>query len=93
MCCDERVNIDTDPVRLRAVAEQLASEAAEFVGRRRTEVFGAGAAPGGAQSAVRAKSSPTDPVTVVDTETERLLWDRLAEPRPGDSLLGEEERG
>ncbi|QZT65513.1 inositol monophosphatase family protein [Mycolicibacterium austroafricanum] len=94
MCCDERVNIDTDPVRLRAVAEQLASEAAEFVGRRRTEVFGAGSAPDGeAQSAVRAKSSPTDPVTVVDTETERLLRDRLAERRPGDAILGEEEGG
>ena len=39
-----------------------------------------------------AKSTPTDPVTVVDTETERLLRDRLAELRPGDPVLGEEER-
>lgn len=49
-----------------------------------------GAAGGGA---VRAKSTPTDPVTVVDTETERLLRDRLAQLRPGDSILGEEGGG
>jgi myo-inositol-1(or 4)-monophosphatase len=42
---------------------------------------------------VRAKSTPTDPVTVVDTETERLLRDRLAELRPGEHILGEEEGG
>lgn len=42
---------------------------------------------------MRAKSSPTDPVTVVDTETERLLRDRLAELRPGEAILGEEEGG
>ncbi|CAN3128516.1 inositol monophosphatase family protein [Mycobacterium sp. smrl_JER01] len=93
MCCDGQVNIDTDSERLRVVAEQLATEAAEYVRRRRTEVFGAGTAPGGEQSAVRAKSSPTDPVTVVDTETERLLRDRLAELRPGEAILGEEEGG
>ena len=34
---------------------------------------------------VATKSTPTDPVTVVDTETERLLRDRLAELRPGRS--------
>ena len=42
---------------------------------------------------MRAKSTPTDPVTVVDTETERLLRDRLAELRPGEHILGEEEGG
>jgi myo-inositol-1(or 4)-monophosphatase len=42
---------------------------------------------------VRAKSTPTDPVTVVDTETERLLRDRLAALRPGDPILGEEGGG
>ena len=35
---------------------------------------------------MRAKSTPTDPVTIVDTETERLLRDRLAELRPGDPI-------
>ena len=32
-------------------------------------------------------------MTVVDTETERLLRDRLAELRPGDPILGEEGGG
>ncbi|AKN17514.1 inositol monophosphatase family protein [Mycobacterium haemophilum] len=83
---------DTDPVQLRCVAESLAAEAAAFVRRRRAEVFGTdlGAAGGGA---VRAKSTPTDPVTIVDTETERLLRDRLAQLRPGDPILGEEGGG
>ncbi|MCH9669751.1 MAG: inositol monophosphatase, partial [Actinomycetia bacterium] len=90
---------DTDPALLRSVAEQLASEAAAFVRRRRTEVFGAGAAgtiaepTAGAVPAVNLKSTPTDPVTVVDTETERLLRNRLAELRPGERILGEEEGG
>lgn len=77
------------------MAESLATEAAAFVRRRRAEVFGEAAAsaqlPG--DGAVRSKSTPTDPVTVVDTETERLLRDRLAELRPGDPILGEEGGG
>ncbi|MCV7381500.1 inositol monophosphatase [Mycobacterium alsense] len=79
------------PAQLRSVAENLAAEAAEFVRRRRAEVFGAKAA--GVSGAVRSKSTPTDPVTVVDTETERLLRDRLAQLRPGDPILGEEGGG
>jgi myo-inositol-1(or 4)-monophosphatase len=93
MCCDGRVTDDSDRDGLRAVAEQLAAEAADFVRRRRTEVFGADASRAAAESAVRSKSTPTDPVTVVDTETERLLRDRLAELRPGDPIVGEEEGG
>ncbi|BBY16471.1 inositol monophosphatase family protein [Mycolicibacterium litorale] len=84
--------MDSDPVVLREVAEQLAGEAAAFVRARRSEVFGAASADGGSD-AVSAKSTPTDPVTVVDTETERLLRDRLAERRPGEQILGEEEGG
>ena len=107
MCCDGRVTSfdspasETDPstsdsarAELREVAGKLATEAAEFVRRRRGEVFGASAeavALGG--EAVRTKSSPTDPVTVVDTETERLLRDRLAQLRPNDPVLGEEGGG
>lgn len=49
--------------------------------------------PGAAASAVTSKSTPTDPVTIVDTETERLLRDRLAVLRPGDPIVGEEEGG
>jgi myo-inositol-1(or 4)-monophosphatase len=74
------------------VAEALAGEAAAFVRRRRTEVFGADARAGDGD-AVRTKTTPTDPVTVVDTETERLLRDRLAQLRSGDPILGEEGGG
>jgi myo-inositol-1(or 4)-monophosphatase len=74
------------------VAEALAVEAAAFVRRRRTEVFGTDTRGGGGD-AVRTKTTPTDPVTVVDTETERLLRDRLAQCRPGDPVLGEEGGG
>jgi myo-inositol-1(or 4)-monophosphatase len=74
------------------VAETLAREAAAFVRRRRAEVFGTGS--GGAdEDAVRTKTTPTDPVTIVDTETERLLRDRLAQLRSGDAVLGEEIGG
>jgi myo-inositol-1(or 4)-monophosphatase len=85
------VEIDNcDPLTLRAVAEQLATEAAAFVARRRGEAFASAAT---AAESVRSKSTPTDPVTVVDTETERLIRDRLAVLRPGDQVLGEEEGG
>ena len=74
------------------MAETLAAEAAVFVRRRRAEVFGTYAGIAGS-GAVRSKSTPTDPVTIVDTETERLLRDRLAQLRPGDPILGEEGGG
>ena len=74
------------------MAETLAGEAAAFVRRRRTEVFGPDARAEGS-AAVRTKTTPTDPVTVVDTETERLLRDRLAQLRSGDPVLGEEIGG
>jgi myo-inositol-1(or 4)-monophosphatase len=83
---------DDQPARLRSVAETLAGEAAEFVRRRRAEVFGAHASATG-NGVVRSKTTPTDPVTVVDMETERLLRDRLAQLRPGDPILGEEGGG
>lgn len=76
---------------LRSVATTLAAEAAEFVRRRRVEVFGGGSGAG--RSTVRAKTTPTDPVTVADTDTERLLRERLAQLRPGDPILGEEGGG
>ena len=77
------------------MAETLAVEAAEFVRHRRAEVFGAASAAVNAPAGqlVRSKTTPTDPVTVVDTETERLLRDRLAQLRPGDPILGEEGGG
>ncbi|BBX93166.1 inositol monophosphatase [Mycolicibacterium boenickei] len=83
-----------DAPALRIVAEQLATEAAEFVMRRRAEVFSSdGAAVRDDGRTVRAKSTPTDPVTIVDTETERWLRERLAVLRPGEAILGEEEGG
>ncbi|WP_243841324.1 inositol monophosphatase family protein [Mycobacterium sp. DL592] len=83
---------DNTPEHLRALAETLAIEAAAFVRRRRAEVFGE-AADAARDGAVQAKSTATDPVTVVDTETEALLRDRLATERPGDPILGEEGGG
>lgn len=96
VCCDGPMTpLDSRPDLLRDVAEQLAAEAAQFVVRRRQEVFGDDARPASraAESAVRTKSTPTDPVTVVDTETERLLRTRINELRPGERILGEEEGG
>ncbi len=83
---------ENQPGQLRTVAETLAAEAAAFVLRRRAEVFGADAGTDG-DAAVQSKTTPTDPVTVVDTETERLLRDRLAQLRSGDAILGEEIGG
>ncbi len=73
---------------LRRVAEQVVGEAAAFVRSRRTQLFGPVGHP---PATVRAKSTPTDPVTLADTETERLVRDRLAQLRPGDAILGEEQ--
>jgi len=79
------------------VAVTVATEAAEFVRRRRGEVFGprTGLDPSRSSDAdtVRSKTTPTDPVTVVDTDTEQLLRERLAVLRPGDPILGEEGGG
>ncbi|WP_205538983.1 inositol monophosphatase family protein [Mycobacterium kyogaense] len=84
--------IDTEPLAVAAVAQRLAEEAAAFVLRRRAEVFDQ-ASQADADAAIRSKSTPTDPVTIVDTETERLLRERLAQLRPGEPILGEEEGG
>jgi myo-inositol-1(or 4)-monophosphatase len=83
---------ENQPAHLRSVAERLATEAAAFARRRRGEVFGHTAGSDG-NHAVRTKTTPTDPVTIVDTETERLLRDRLAQLRSGDQVLGEEIGG
>lgn len=91
LCCHWAVS-NNSPEELRRVAEQLAVEASAFVRRRRAEL-----AEDTSQTidsaSVQAKSTRTDPVTVVDTETERLLRDRLAELRPSDAILGEEGGG
>src|SRR5437764_9528087 len=66
---------------LREVAIAVATEAAELVESTR-------------RSAVRdvsTKSSSTDPVTAGDRAAERLVREPLAELRPGEAVLGEEE--
>ncbi len=75
---------------LRRVAVYLAEAAAVHVRRRRPEVFGPGRTR---DNSVRTKSTPTDPVTVVDTETEQLIRSLLADVRPGEQVLGEEGGG
>lgn len=81
---------------LSEVAVAVVAEAARRVAARRVEVFGANAfdgAGGARPDGVETKSTPTDPVTVVDTETERFVRERLAELRPEDTVLGEEFGG
>ncbi len=46
-----------------------------------------------AEAVVSTKSTETDPVTVADTETERLVRERLRRARPDDDILGEEDGG
>lgn len=75
------------------MAVRVAEEAAQHVRIRRPEVFGVDAPKGSAPQSVSTKSTETDPVTIVDTESESLIRDLLAELRPGDAVLGEEEGG
>ncbi|AVH23066.1 inositol monophosphatase family protein [Nocardia cyriacigeorgica] len=79
-----------DAAELRRLAVELAEAAAVHVRTRRPEVFGPA---GDVDGAVRSKSTPTDPVTVVDTETEQLIRTMLARLRPADHILGEEGGG
>lgn len=74
---------------LHEVAVRVATRAAEHVRLRRPQVFDGTSNEG--DGAVQSKSTPTDPVTVVDTETERVLRELLAQLRPEDAILGEEE--
>ncbi len=79
-----------DIAELRRVAVYLAETAAAHVRSRRPEVFGPGTR---AADSVQAKSTPTDPVTVVDTEAEQLIRKLLDELRPDDRIIGEEGGG
>ncbi|SNS25009.1 inositol monophosphatase family protein [Rhodococcoides kyotonense] len=76
------------------VAVEVAQAAAAHVRVRRPEVFGPDADPTpGHEVSVQTKSTPTDPVTIVDTETEQVLRGLLAERRGDDAILGEEGGG
>lgn len=83
-----------DLLDLRSIAVRVAEEAAAHVRARRPEVFGGvGASRVDDMESVQSKSTPTDPVTVVDTETEQVVRSLLAELRPDDRILGEEGGG
>ena len=69
------------------LAEQIAREAGELILRGERD------RSGGRPEVESTKSSPTDVVTAMDRAVEDLLRRRLAEARPGDGILGEEEGG
>ena len=77
---------DVDARELREVAVRVATTAAELVRRRRPEVFADG-------PTARTKTTETDPVTTVDTESEALVRAELTRLRPGERILGEEGGG
>lgn len=72
---------------LTDVAERVAAEAAELVRDARDGILD------GRAVAVDTKSTDTDVVTAVDREAERFVRAKLAELRPGEAVLGEEEGG
>ena len=69
-----------DPDELLALARAVALEAAALVRERARD---------GVEVAAT-KSSPVDIVTEADRASERLIYGRLLEARPGDGFLGEE---
>ncbi|MFI6025140.1 inositol monophosphatase family protein [Amycolatopsis magusensis] len=73
--------------RLTATAEQVAAEAAELVRDARARLLAGGSVR------VDTKSSETDVVTAVDRDTERFVRAKLAELRPGEPVVGEEDGG
>lgn len=77
--------VESESEKLTGTAEAVAVEAAAFVRRSYESMLAGGTV------AVDTKTSGTDVVTAVDTESERLIRGRLAELRPGDTVLGEEE--
>lgn len=72
-----------DVEQLRATAVAVARQVGELVARMRAS------GPGRVQT----KSSATDVVTAADTAAERLARALLAQWRPGEPVLGEEEGG
>lgn len=79
------VAVGAEYADLAAVAERVAAEAAELVAGARH------AMDRGEPITVERKTSETDVVTAVDQQAERFIRDRLAELRPGDPVLGEEQ--
>jgi myo-inositol-1(or 4)-monophosphatase len=78
----DRVPFADAPPELRellALASDLALQAGRVHEEGRLQVL-----------TIETKSSPTDVVSQVDKEAERLIVDRLREQRPDDGILGEE---
>jgi len=83
----------TDVQALQDVSARLATEAARELRRRHSyERIGFDSAIRG-DLRVRTKTSPTDIVTVDDTDIEGLIRRRLEEERPGEPIVGEEIGG
>ncbi|MDN5918621.1 MAG: inositol monophosphatase [Pseudonocardia sp.] len=80
--------VPDSPDALRAVAEQVAVEAAAHL----RELPAPRTGPGGGTD-VATKSSPTDVVTASDASVERFVRERLAALRPGEPVYGEEGAG
>ncbi|MYR05797.1 inositol monophosphatase [Gordonia sp. SID5947] len=105
VCSHRGVTDHPGPEVLERVAIDVAQRAADHVRRRRPELFGPrpghdphavraeSDAPDEDAAAVSTKSTPTDPVTLADTETEQLVRAELRSRRPGDEILGEEAGG
>ena len=72
----------TDPAALERVACEVAEAAGRLILEERP-----------AQLGVSAKSTATDPVTVMDQRSQELLLRLLGERRPDDGVVGEEEGG
>ena len=72
----------TEPAELERVACDVARAAGRLVVEERPARIG-----------VSAKSTVTDPVTVMDQRSQELLLRLIAEQRPDDGVLGEEEGG
>lgn len=77
-----------DVVEIRDFAEQLARTSAVRVAGDRARMAGAAPLP-----RADTKSSSTDYVTDLDRESERCIRRMVADERPQDTVLGEEEGG
>lgn len=79
------VVVGADTKVLAEVAERVAVEAAELVAEARRAIAR------GEPVAVESKTAETDVVTAADQQAERFIRDRLAELRPTEPVLGEEQ--
>lgn len=76
----------SNPAELRAIAIDIAIEAAKLIRTRRADIT----ATGDIRDVTQTKSSAVDPVTEVDTAVEKYIVDTLRARRPHDGIMGEE---